>query len=77
MSTDRQPTERKEEQAMSDDLARQLRDRGRDDLADQLENPTPEPTPPPPVEDEGDKFLRELREANNRGRVSIPGLLDE
>jgi hypothetical protein len=54
-----------------------LRKLGRDDLADQLENPTPAPTTPPPVEDEGEKFLRELREASSRGKVSIPGLLDE
>lgn len=54
-----------------------LRRLGRDDLADQLETPTPEPTPAPAVEDEGEQFLRELREASSRGSVSIPGLLDQ
>jgi hypothetical protein len=47
---------------------------GRDDLADNLDGVAPEPEP---VEDEGDKFLRELREASSRNSVSIPGLLDE
>jgi hypothetical protein len=63
------------------DIAQLLENEGRPDLADayrtgQLPD-QPEPTPAPPVEDEGETFLRELREASDRGRVSIPGLLDE
>jgi hypothetical protein len=61
-------------------IARLLEENGRPDLAEAYRTgqvaDQPE-TPPAPVEDEGEKFLRELRDANNRGRVSIPGLLDE
>ena len=55
-------------------LSERLRDEGHTDLADQPGSP---PLPPAPVENDGEAFLQELKDASNRGRVSIPGLLDE
>jgi hypothetical protein len=54
-----------------------LRKLGRDDLADQLESPTPDPTPPAPAEDPNEVFLQQLKDAQNKGSVSLLGLLDQ
>lgn len=59
---------------MDQKVADYLRSTGRDDLADSLDGVIPEPEP---VESEGEKFLREIREAQDRGKVSVPGLLAE
>jgi hypothetical protein len=63
-----------------------LRQLGRDDLADQLElrtEPQLDPVPvlvddgAPDAQAEGEAFLAELKAARNRGKVSLPGLLDQ
>jgi hypothetical protein len=56
------------------ELAEQLRGQGRDDIAAQIDS---RPGVEQPAEDPNEAFLQELKDAQNRGRVSLPGLLDE
>jgi hypothetical protein len=57
----------------AENLAKQLVDSGRDDLAALMA----EPPAPAAKQSEGEAFLEELRAAQERNTTSLPGLLDE